>query len=386
MHNLFFAKDASVYAHYVIDGVRHDATPFELLQECMAGETSMPSEVVADIVDESLEPPLTSFTYENGKYQEYGCRVQECKAARGSQLKPFKTLYPEHQTKLQIACSLIDRIWQKGHFRVGDLKVALGWYWHWDSKPLGSMAAFYASAQAACEYVYDLGLELAGFTAKAADSHMALEVSSFLAPDEEFEQGIAVPYSTSNPWIEDSRAVPETPSAKHGDAWVIFIPFDTCSFKVGGSLLAEAYGHNGGPAPSIQDPDYFIDCYEVVRELVEDRIVLAGCTVGEGGLMTAASRLAGKFGMDMDIKGLMASYQTEDSVKMLFGEVPGVVLMIQDKDFDYVDSQFLLQDVAYYPVGRLSDEHKGIILNSEPKSGLADILASLMAQASEGED
>jgi hypothetical protein len=71
---------------------------------------------------------------------------------------------------------------------------------------------------------------------------------------------------------------------------------------------------------------------------------------------------------------------------VLFGEIPGVLIQVSDENYDYVDSQFLLQDVAYYPVGKISSEHNGIRVLNSPKSGIADILASLMGQASEGED
>ena len=119
---------------------------------------------------------------------------------------------------------------------------------------------------------------------------------------------------------------------------------------------------------------------------MEDGILLAGCTVGDGGVMKAAASCALSYGIDLDMKGMLSSYQTDDMTRMLFGEVPGVLIMIRDRDFDYIDSQFLLQDVAYYPIGTLSETQKGVCFRPEPKSGLADILASLMAQASEGED
>ena len=166
---------------------------------------------------------------------------------------------------------------------------------------------------------------------------------------------------------------------------IIYIPFDTCSYRIGGSLLAQLHGHNGGVGPHIEDPDYFIDCFEVVRELVEDGIVIAGTTVADGGLATAAVSMCGDCGMVLDIHGLMASHQESDQVKILFGETPGVLLQIRDNDMDYLDSQLLLQDVAYYPVGQPCRE-KGLHFSPTDRSGVAGILASLMGQASEGED
>ena len=63
-------------------------------------------------------------------------------------------------------------------------------------------------------------------------------------------------------------------------------------------------------------------------------------------------------------------------MKLLFAEVPGVLLQFNEADADYVDSQFLLQDVAYYRVGTVSSAFKGVVL--EPRSnGVENIIASL---------
>ena len=91
-------------------------------------------------------------------------------------------------------------------------------------------------------------------------------------------------------------------------------------------------------------------------------------------------------GIDLEIGGLMSSYQEEDQMKVLFGEIPGVLLQVNDYEYDYLDSQLTLQDVAYYPVGRPTDEHRKMNITRSSKGGVADILASLLAQATEGED
>ena len=62
-------------------------------------------------------------------------------------------------------------------------------------------------------------------------------------------------------------------------------------------------------------------------------------------------------------------------------------MQIQDSDYDYIDAQLLLQDVAYYPIGHPDHSGKGISVVRESRAGVASILASLMqGQLSEGED
>ncbi len=380
-------KESALYSQYIIDGVRFDATPADLLEECAKYPQDIEHEGFADIIDESTDPPVTSFTYDSSKNLEY---MDACFEASGVE-RPFRMLYADSFTRQRIACALLDRLWNEGHYRLGDLDV---WAkWSWNTRPLGNMAAFYMSAESAGAYLFDLGVKLHDYVFMETDEESRADFYAWLPEkdenaDEDEHEDIhfkSSPYESRHPWISEGCRCADK-MVDDEDTRIIYIPFDTCRFSLGGSFLAQVHGRNGGTAPHIQDPDYFIDCYEVVRELVEDGIVMAGRTVGDGGLALAAALMCGDKGLDMDISGLLSSYQEDDSTKMLFSEVPGVLLQISENDFDYLDSQLILQDVAYYPVGRPSSGTAGIRLRGERKADVSGILASLLGQASEGED
>ena len=375
-------KESALYSHYIIDGVRCDATPAELLEECMEFPDQAVSGSFSDILDESTDPPVTSFSYDTMLNRHY---AEQTTAASVTE-RPFRMLYPQHFTRIQIAKTLLSRLWSEGHFRLGDLRM---WaQWEWNTRPLGNMAAFYASAETASDYLYGLGVRLTDYTFMESDSESNVKFFAWLPEYEEekpSEMELTEPYESRHPWIGEERRCSRTVVETTGSR-IIYIPFDTCQFKLGGSLLAQIQGHNGGPAPMIQDPDYFIDCYEVIRELVEDGIIIAGVTVADGGIATAASKMCGNAGIEIDVSGLMASYQPTDSTKILFSEIPGVLVQVTEENYDYFDSQLLLQDVAYYPVGRFDSERKGVRFAEGADREVAGILASLLAQASEGED
>ena len=388
-------KESALYSHYIIDGMRLDMTPAELLDECMEDDGFNPGTGFGDIVDESTEPPLSSFSYDTDMEQEYLSRTVAAAHAE----RPFRLLYPEHFTRLQIAKALLGRLWSKGHFKMGNLKL---WaQWDWDPSPVGNISAFYRSVESASEYIYGLGVKLEDYLFIEGDSGCNAKFFAWL--DNEFDRSLSdgqddgsfseidqtalfksSPFESRHPWISDERACPSSITSDP-ESWIIDIPFDTCSYRLGASLLTEVAGHNGGKSPEISDPDYFIDCYEVVRELVEDGFVIAGATVADGGLITAAKDMCAEAGMNIDIKGIMSSYQQERH-RVLFGEVPGVLLQVSDENYDYVDSQLLLQDIAYYPIGHPSAEPSGLTISETGKNGVADILASLLGHASEGED
>jgi phosphoribosylformylglycinamidine synthase len=371
-------KESALYSHYIIDGMRLDMTPAELLDECMDEEGFNPGTGFGDIIDESTEPPLSAFVYDNSKEQEYLAKT----TAAAHEERPFRMLYPEHFTRLQIAKALLGRLWSKGHFKLGNLKL---WaQWEWDPSPVGNMSAFYRSVESASEYIYGLGVNLEDYLFIEGDEGCNAKFYAWL--DNEYDTTLfkSSPFESSHPWIGEERACSSTINPDP-ESWIIYIPFDTCGYRLGASLLTEVAEHNGGKAPDIADPDYFIDCYEVVRELVEDGFVISGRTVADGGLITAAKNMCGQYGIDMDIKGIMSSYQ-EERFRVLFGEIPGVIIQVSDENYDYIDSQLLLQDIAYYPIGHPRENDSDLNISETGKNGVADILISLLGHASEGED
>ena len=377
-------NESALFSKYIIDGIRQDATPYEILSECLAiqDEETAECEEYADILDESTDPPVTSFTYSNEDNNLY---IKQISGFNGE--RHFRMLYPETFTRQRIAKALIDRLWNKGHYKLGDLRI---WTeWEWNSKPLGNMAAFYNSVRTAGDYIYDLGCRLEGWSYDGCDEASSFRVAAWLPEEAEQNEDAdmfkASPYESSHPWIEDERCCPDK-MVIDTESRLIYIPFDTSHFRLGGSLLAEMNGHNGGVGPHIQDPDYFIDCYEVVRELVEDGVVMSGVTVMDGGLARALQFMCGEGSICACIHGIISSYMEHDTTRILFSEVPGIVIQVSESDMDYLDSQLLLQDVAYYPLGSPSASGKGLHIAGNREVTVAGILASLMDMASEGED
>lgn len=377
-------NESALFSRYIIDGILQDATPYELLSECLAEQDEDPIEPegYTDILDESTDPPISSFTYNPKDSDSYIRQISTFEGERS-----FRMLYPETFTRQRIAKALIDRIWNKGHFKLGNLRI---WAeWEWNSKPLGNMAAFYRSVQATSEYTYDLGCRIEGWTYDGCDEACSFKVGAWI-PDvsgsnEEEDMFKTSPFESRHAWIEEDRCCPDT-MLPDTDTRLIYIPFDTSSLRLGGSLLAELNGHNGGAGPHIQDPDYFIDCFEVVRELAEDGFIMSGTAVADGGLAKALVAICGEYGVEACINGIMSSYMEDDRTKVLFSEIPGIIIQVHESDMDYLDSQLLLQDVAYYPVGRPSVSFKGVRMAGNPEITVAGILASLIDMASEGED
>ncbi|MBO4383388.1 MAG: hypothetical protein J5847_04765, partial [Clostridia bacterium] len=280
-------KTSALYSEYVIDGVPQELTPARILDACMAEDSARTEArgTFEAIVDETVDPAPKPCATDPSKIGEY------IRLVRGLRTWVFPAAFPETYTKCRIACALIDAIWRRGHFRLCDLALRLDWTW--SPQRIGDMAAFYASVSAAADYVDSLGLKLSGYSYTEGESGCDVAAVPSLAAVRPGDDDAALadgpeffaelPFRTGHPQL---RAQNFHPSKLLPDAgsWLIYVPFEDCEYRLGASLLAQALGSSGAMAPQIVDPDYFIDCYEVVRELVEDGVVLSGVTVGRGGL------------------------------------------------------------------------------------------------------
>ncbi|MCR4825258.1 MAG: hypothetical protein K5849_07910, partial [Bacteroidales bacterium] len=362
-----------------IDGVQQEFTPAQLLDAVTEaeGRHSFAGPAETRAVDESLDPVFRAASFDPESVDVYLQAVLD-------QEKKLPPASADVYTCIRVASSLIDTLWRSGHFRLGDLRLDATW--RWDESPVGARAAFYTSVRAAADYVDALGIKFSAYRYSRTAGPSGLTLRTRISRDAEEEEYafVSEPFRSENPALGARRKCSPV-LAPDPQSWVVYIPFDTSEYRLGGSLLAQVSGQGGGPAPQIQDADYFQDCFEVVRELVEDGILLSGATVGEGGLLRTVRRMAEDCGLTVDVSDVMRAYQEQDPVRILFSEIPGVVVQINDADFDYLDAELLLQDVAFFPLGHPDPGTKDVRVKASAKSGIQTILESLMQNA-EGED
>lgn len=357
---------AALFSHYILDGVRMEGTPFSALYDCLDGNGTIdtPDRKFPDIVDEYLDKSPTTLTYDSSKVEEYLAEILRTHFDR----KAVDLDYPVIWTKAAIDSLLLECLFKDGHFTLQDIMLMAIWEWH-DKAP-GNMAAFYDSTVAAGNHLFDLGVKLDRYFVENSwkDCTLELSVRSRMSSRRK------------------CSATMNTGGLADASDWIIYVPFESARLQLGGSALSKVLGQTGGAEMDLADPDYFIDCYEVVRELVEDGVVTAGASVGRGGLITAAEKFRGRAGFSIDIAKILSARGENDIIKLLFAEMPGVLLQIKDSDYDYVDSQFLLQEVAYFPLGHPDESMHCIRIDSNGTNSITSILESLLNQASEGED
>lgn len=367
---------SALHSRFVIDGVQQELTPARILENLREGFALPPEEpcgLVGRIVDDSPSPALSTATTDPAMAGKYLSSVM--RASRKA-----SPLFAAQCTRVQLEKALLDCIWRMGHFGLGDLCVDA--CWTWSDSGVGMMAGLYASVQAAAELLEALGVGIRYYSEEKGKAGVTFTADLRPVADDAV---VEVPFGSGKPRISAASL----PSVLTPDpaSWIVYIPFDTSLYRLGGSLLAQALKISPPVAPEVNDPDYFLDCYEVLRELVEDGILLSGATVADGGLLTAVRGMTGgRTGAEIDISDLRRATGENDIVRLLFSEVPGAIVQIRDIDFDYLDAELLLQDVAFYPLGH-PVPGGGVKVRESDKSGIQNILEALIRkQSGEGED
>lgn len=369
---------SALHSRYIIDGVQQELTPAQIL-DSLRGPFGADSElsggsVAGKIVDESPDPALSTVETDPSMVDRYLSAVMRVTR------KP-SPIFAAQYTRSRIEKALLDCLWRMGHFGLGDL--CLDAVWTWNDSEIGNMAGLYSSVQAAGEFLDSLDMHMRYYSEEKGRPGVAFTAD--LRPGIDEDSLVELPFGSEKPKL----GAASLPSVLNPDpkSWIVYIPFDTSLYRLGGSLLAQALKDSPAVAPQVNDPDYFIDCYEVVRELVEDGIVLSAATVADGGLIAAVKGMTtSRTGACIDISDLRRATGGEDPVRLLFAEVPGALVQIRDIDFDYLDAELLLQDVAFYPLGHPVPGGGVKVLESE-KTGIQGILDSLLRnQNGEGED
>lgn len=355
-------KTSPLFSTYILDGVQMEETPFSALYDCLdgTGTVSVPQKQYAAIVDEYMDKEPGSYEYDESRIDEYATKIIQSPFNK----KIVDLAYPVAWTKSTINSLLLETIFKEGHFNLQNLLLMC--QWDWNNGPDGNMAAFYDSTVTTGRYLTDLGVKLDRYFIESNHRNCIFEI-------------------VTRSKVSGKRKCGATINPIPGD-WLVYIPFDHSRLHLGGSALSSLIGGGCGKEMSLDDPGYFVDCYEVVREMIEDGVITAGVPVGRGGLMVAAEKFRGHYGFTMDIGGIMQATGEKDAIKVLFAEKPGVLVQFRDIDYDYVDSQLLLMELAYYPVGHPDPAMHELKVIKSQKNNVSSILSLLLEQASEGED
>ncbi len=242
---------------------------------------------------------------------------------------------PEAGSVLSVAESLTNIVWAPLAEGLESVSLSANWMWPCRSQE-GEDARLYSAVEALSDFCCSLGVNVPTGKDSLSMSQQYPNGEKIIAP------GTVIVSSGGE--VDDVRKVVSPVLVNDKRSSLYHIDFSFCEQRLGGSAFAQSLGKVGSDVPTVTNPEYFVDCFNAVQELIRRGWVMAGHDISAGGLITTLLEMAfanKQGGIHVNLHDICAD---GDIVKTLFAENPGVVIQVSDEHkFDLRD---YLEDVG----------------------------------------
>lgn len=251
-------------------------------------------------------------------------------------------------SKLAIAEALTNLVWAP--LTHGLKGVSLSANWMWPAKNEGENARLYQAVQAVSDFACELGINIP--TGKDSLSM----TQKYPNGEVVYSPGTVIISTVGE--VNDIRKTVSPVLHPEAGTSLLHIDFSKDELNLGGSSFAQIVNALGTKAPAIKDANYFKACFNAVQELVNNNLILAGHDISSGGLITTLLEMCfaeEKVGMDISLNN------SNDVIKTLFSENPGVVIQI--KDTAAVKAILNKHNVTFEEIGTVTNTGQLSIVN-----------------------
>lgn len=252
---------------------------------------------------------------------------------------------PAKGSVLAIAEALTNLVWSP--LVQGLQGVSLSANWMWPARNAGENARLYSAVKAAGEFASALGINIPTGKDSLSMTQKYPDGKKILAPGTVIISTVAE--------VSDIRKTVKPALKSNENSEIIYVPFTTTGFELGGSSFAQILAAIGNTPPDVSEAGYFKMAFEAIQHLVSEGLILAGHDVSAGGLITTLLEMnfpSTTGGLSVDLSGL----GDDDLIRILFSERPAVV--IQAKKEDKIVSKLIAAGIDAYSIGHCISERK----------------------------
>jgi len=255
--------------------------------------------------------------------------------------QPIKMLVnPQAGARMAVGEALTNLVWASIDTLEG---VKCSANWMWAPKLPGEGAALYDAACAMRDAMIALGIAVDG----GKDSlSMATRVG-----DETVKSPRELVISAYASMENITKVV--TPDIKRpGESILLFIDLAEGRNRLGGTALAQTLKQVGDVSPDMNNPDLVKRAFNVIQELIDKTLILAGHDRSDGGLIATLLEMAfaGNCGLDIKLQG------AGTPIEHFFSEELGLVIECTPENRQEVEAGFLDRHVPFSVIGSTSSE------------------------------
>ncbi|MBF1532863.1 MAG: phosphoribosylformylglycinamidine synthase subunit PurQ, partial [Prevotella salivae] len=251
---------------------------------------------------------------------------------------------PKAGSVLSVAESLTNLVWAPLAEGLDSVSLSANWMWPCRSQK-GEDARLYEAVEALSDFCCAIHVNVPTGKDSLSLSQQYPNGEKIIAPG-------TVIVSAGGEVSDVKKTVsPVIVNDKNSSLYHIDFSFD--EQHLGGSAFAQSLGKVGSDVPTVKNPEYFVDCFNAIQELIHRGWVMAGHDISAGGLITTLLEMtfANKTGgLNINLHAIAG----KDIIKILFAENPGVVIQVSDTHkealMEYLDESGIGYAKIGYPV------------------------------------
>jgi phosphoribosylformylglycinamidine synthase len=256
---------------------------------------------------------------------------------------------PSAGSILSIAEALTNIIWAPLTDKLKSVSLSANWIW--PCKNTGEDSRLYKAVKVASEFAATLGINIP--TGK--DS---LSMTQKYSDQVVYSPGTVIISASGE--VKNIRKIVEPVIVNDPFTCLLYIDMSRDALKTGGSSFAQITNRIGNEVPTVKDPYYFAEVFNIVQDLIMKNKILSGHDISAGGMLTTLlemcfSNTSG--GLAVNLSAL----EERDTIKLLFSQNPGII--IQVKDEDEVAEMLLDNGISYLSIGHPINDRTLFITN-----------------------
>ncbi len=261
---------------------------------------------------------------------------------------------PASGSVLSIAEALTNIIWAPLTKKLKSVSLSANWMW--PCKNQGEDARLYSAVKAASDFAMALGINIP--TGK--DS---LSMTQKYNDQVVYSPGTVIISAAAE--IDDVRKIVEPVIVNDPYTSLLYIDMSRDALKPGGSSFAQILNKLGNNVPTVTDPAYFKEVFNVIQDLIFQGKILSGHDISAGGMLTTLlemtfSNTAGGISVNLSALG------EPDTIKILFSQNPGIIIQVKD---EVEVAEILVESgISYFSIGHPVNERTIFVTNHDTQT------------------
>ena len=265
---------------------------------------------------------------------------------------------------MAVAEALTNIVWAPLSEGLTSVSLSANWMWPCRSQK-GEDARLYAAVNALSDFCCDLGINVpTGKDSLSMTQQYPDGAGKVISP------GTVIVSAGGE--VSDVKKVVSPVVVNDKNSSLYYIDFSFDEQRLGGSALFQSLGKVGDDVPTVKNSEYFADCFAFIQELIAKGWIMAGHDISVGGIITTLLEMCfanETGGLHINLHDLAS----QDIVKQLFAENPGVVIQVSDKHKEELLALLENEGIGFAKIGYPTPNNRSLVIKSNEQEYTFDI-------------